>query len=138
MLGTVLKLSSPPLARTDVRREYDALCCHRSGFWTYDPEGPSRQTTYPGQVAARTECHGIMLARLESDIGKHYLPSIATLKRYASALGHRLAAIRSRERSRGTNHSLTDRIIAATTVHALNREQLRFTRELLPRSIVGG
>jgi transcriptional regulator with XRE-family HTH domain len=76
------------LARADVRREYDALA---EEFELLDEILKARSAAglTQAEVAARIGTTQSVVARLESDIGKHS-PSIATLKRYASALGYRL------------------------------------------------
>jgi transcriptional regulator with XRE-family HTH domain len=76
------------LARADVRREYDALA---EEFELLDEILKARAAAglTQAEVAARIGTTQSVVARLESDIGKHS-PSIATLKRYASALGYRL------------------------------------------------
>ena len=76
------------LARADVRREYDALA---EEFELLDEILKARAAAglTQAEVAARIGTTQSAVARLESAIGKHS-PSIATLKRYASALGYRL------------------------------------------------
>ena len=76
------------LARADVRREYDALA---EEFELLNEILKARAAAglTQAEVAARIGTTQSVVARLESDIGKHS-PSIATLKRYASALGYRL------------------------------------------------
>ena len=76
------------LARADVRREYDALA---EEFELLDEILKARAAAglTQAEVAARIGTTQSVVALLESDIGKHS-PSIATLKRYASALGYRL------------------------------------------------
>ena len=78
MRNTLKAFKGRALARADVRREYDALA---EEFELLDDILKARA------AAGLTQAE--VAARLESDIGKHS-PSIATLKRYASALGYRL------------------------------------------------
>ena len=88
MRNTLKAFKARALARADVRREYDALA---EEFELLDEILKARAETglTQAQVAARIGTSQSVVARLESDIGKHS-PSIATLKRYASALGYRL------------------------------------------------
>ena len=76
------------LARPDVKREYDRLA---EEFEFLDEILKARTTAGLTQadVAARIGTTQSAVARLESPVGKHS-PSIATLQRYASALGFRL------------------------------------------------
>ena len=76
------------LARADVRHENDALA---EDFELLNEILKARTAAglTQAEVAARIGTTQSAVARLESAIGKHS-PSIATLKRYASALGYRL------------------------------------------------
>jgi transcriptional regulator with XRE-family HTH domain len=76
------------LARADVRHEYDALA---EEFDLMDEILKARTAAglTQAEMAARIGTTQSAVARIESAIGKHS-PSIATLKRYASALGCRL------------------------------------------------
>ena len=76
------------LARPDVRREYDELA---EEFELLDEILKARAAAglTQAEVAARIGTTQSAVARLESAVGKH-APSIATLRRYASALGYRL------------------------------------------------
>ena len=76
------------LARADVRREYDALA---EEFELLDEILKARTAAglTQAELAARIGTSQSVVARLEADIGRHS-PSIATLKRYAAALGYRL------------------------------------------------
>ena len=88
MRNTLKAFKGRALARGDVRREYAALA---EDFELLDEILKARAAAglTQAQVAARIGTTQSVVARLESDIGKHS-PSIATLKRYASALGYRL------------------------------------------------
>ena len=88
MRNTLRAFKSQALARAEVRREYDALA---EEFELLDDILKARAAAglTQAEVAARIGTTQSVVARLESDIGKHS-PSIATLKRYASALGYRL------------------------------------------------
>jgi len=76
------------LARPDVRRVYDGLA---EEFELLDEILKARVAAglTQAEVAARIGTTQSAVARLESAIGKHS-PSIATLQRYASALGYKL------------------------------------------------
>jgi transcriptional regulator with XRE-family HTH domain len=76
------------LARPDVRRVYDGLA---QEFELLDEILRARAAAglTQAEVAARIGTTQSAVARLESAIGRHS-PSIATLERYASALGYRL------------------------------------------------
>ena len=76
------------LARPEVKREYKRLA---EEFEFLDEVLRARASAGLTQadVAARIGTTQSAVARLESSVGKHS-PSIATLQRYASALGYRL------------------------------------------------
>jgi transcriptional regulator with XRE-family HTH domain len=76
------------LKRKDVRREYDRL---EEEFTFLDDILRARAETglSQAQVATRIGTTQSAVARLESARGSHS-PSIATLQRYASALGYKL------------------------------------------------
>ena len=76
------------LARPEVKREYERLA---EEFEFLDEILKARASAGLSQadVAARIGTTQSAVARLESSVGKHS-PSIATLQRYASALGYRV------------------------------------------------
>ncbi|MBI3631140.1 MAG: helix-turn-helix transcriptional regulator [Candidatus Sungbacteria bacterium] len=76
------------LARPDVKREYDRIS---DEFEFLDEILKARTATGLTQsdVATRIGTTQSAVARLESAVGKHS-PSIATLQRYALALGYKL------------------------------------------------
>jgi transcriptional regulator with XRE-family HTH domain len=76
------------LARPEVKREYDRLAAEFE-FLDEILKARSAAGLTQADVAARIGTTQSAVARLESAIGKHS-PSIATLQRYASALGYRL------------------------------------------------
>ncbi len=88
MSKALKQLKSQALARPDVKREYDRL---GEEFAFLDEILKARAKTGLSQadVAARIGTTQSAIARLESPAGKHS-PSIATLQRYASAIGYRL------------------------------------------------
>jgi transcriptional regulator with XRE-family HTH domain len=110
MRNTLKAFKARALARADVRREYDALA---EEFELLDEILKARAEAglTQAQVAARIGTTQSVVARLESDIGKHS-PSIATLKRYASALGYRLQVRLVKDRGL-TNRSTRTRTKAA-------------------------
>src|SRR3990172_340910 len=88
MRNRLKEFKARALARPDVRREYDGLA---EEFELLDEILKARAAAglTQAEVAARIGTTQSAVARLESAIGEHS-PSIATLKRYASALGYRL------------------------------------------------
>ncbi len=88
MRNTLKDFKSRALARADVRRKYDAIA---EEFELLDEVLKARAAAglTQAEVAARIGTTQSAVARLESASGKPS-PSIATLKRYASALGCRL------------------------------------------------
>lgn len=76
------------LARPEVRREYEKL---KEEFELLDEILKARAEAglTQAELARRIGTTQSAVARMETAIGKHS-PSIATLKRYASALGYRL------------------------------------------------
>jgi len=88
MRKSLKQFKSRALARSDVRREYERIA---EEFEFLDEILKARAAAGLSQadVAARIGTTQSAVARLESVGGKHS-PSIATLQRYASALGYRL------------------------------------------------
>jgi transcriptional regulator with XRE-family HTH domain len=76
------------LARREVRREYDRLA-EEFEFLDEILKARAAAGLTQADVAARIGTTQSAVARLESPAGKHS-PSLATLQRYASALGYRL------------------------------------------------
>lgn len=93
------------LARPDVRRAYDGLA---EEFELLDEILKARAAAglTQAEVAARIGTTQSAVARLESDIGKHS-PSIATLRRYAAALGYKLQVRLVKEKGRTTRSTRT-------------------------------
>ena len=82
------QFKSRALARPDVKREYDRI----AGEFEFLDEilkARSAAGLTQADVATRIGTTQSAVARLESAVGKHS-PSIATLQRYASALGYKL------------------------------------------------
>lgn len=88
MRSSLKQFKARALARPEVRREYDALA---EEFELLDEILKARAEAgfTQAELAERIGTTQSAVARMESAIGKHS-PSIATLKRYASALGYRL------------------------------------------------
>ncbi len=76
------------LARPEVKREYDRLA-EEFEFLDEILKARAAAGLTQADVAARIGTTQSAVARLESPVGKHS-PSLATLQRYASALGYRL------------------------------------------------
>ena len=76
------------LARPEVKREYDQLA-EEFEFLDEILNARAAAGLTQADVAARIGTTQSAVARLESPVGKHS-PSLATLQRYASALGYRL------------------------------------------------
>src|ERR1051325_1930371 len=88
MRNTLKDFKRRALTRSEVRREYKAL---REEFDLLDEILKARTEAglTQAELAQRIGTTQSAVARMETAIGKHS-PSIATLKRYASALGYRL------------------------------------------------
>jgi len=76
------------LERPEIRREYDRLA-EEFSFLDQILEARAEAGLTQAEVAARLGTSQSAIARLESPSGRHS-PSIATLQKYASALGYRL------------------------------------------------
>jgi transcriptional regulator with XRE-family HTH domain len=88
MRNDLKQFKARALARPEVKREYDLLALEFE-FLDEILKARSAAGLTQADVAARIGTTQSAVARLESAIGKHS-PSIATLQRYASALGYRL------------------------------------------------
>ena len=88
MRNTLKDFKKRALARPEVRREYEKL---KEEFELLDEILKARAEAglTQAELAERIGTTQSAVARMETAIGKHS-PSIATLKRYASALGYRL------------------------------------------------
>lgn len=88
MRNTLKDFKRRALTRPGVRREYDNL---EEEFELLDEILKARAEAglTQAELAERIGTTQSAVARMETAIGKHS-PSIATLKRYASALGYRL------------------------------------------------
>ena len=88
MRNTLKDFKKRALARPEVRREYEKL---KEEFELLDEILKARAEAglTQAELAERIGTTQSAVARMETAIGKHS-PSIATLKRYACALGYRL------------------------------------------------
>ncbi len=88
MSKTLKEFKARALSRPDVKREYDRLA---EEFEFLDEVLKARTASglTQAEVAERIGTTQSAVARLESPSGKHS-PSIATLQRYASAMGYKL------------------------------------------------
>lgn len=98
MQSSLKQFKARALARPDVRREYDALS---EEFELLDEILKARAEAgfTQAELAERIGTTQSAVARMESSIGKHS-PSLATLKRYANALGYRLQVRLVKQRGR--------------------------------------
>ena len=85
------------LARPDVKREYDRLAGELE-FLDEILKARAAAGLTQAEVAARIGTTQSAVARLESSVSAHS-PSIATLQRYASALGYKLQVRLVKEQS---------------------------------------
>lgn len=97
MRNSLKDFKARALARPGVRREYEKL---KEEFDLLDEILKARAEAglTQAELAERIGTTQSAVARMETAIGKHS-PSIATLKRYASALGYRLQLRLVKERS---------------------------------------
>ena len=93
--SSLKSLKTRALARRDLREAYDALA-EEFSFLGEILKARTEAGLTQAEVAARTGTTQSAIARLESGAAKHS-PSIATLQRYAGALGHRVE-VRSAKR----------------------------------------
>jgi transcriptional regulator with XRE-family HTH domain len=88
MRNSLKQFRSRALARPDVKREYDRIA-EEFTFLSEILKARVAAGLTQADVAARIGTTQSAVARLESAGGRHS-PSIATLQRYASALGYKL------------------------------------------------
>jgi len=88
MRKTLRTFKARALARPDVKREYDRLA-EEFEFLDEILRARAAAGLTQAEVAARIGTTQSAVARLESAVGGHS-PSIATLQRYAAALGYKL------------------------------------------------
>ena len=88
MPSSLRSFKTRALARRGVREAYDALA-EEFSFLDEILKARTAAGLTQSEVAARTGTTQSAIARLESEAAKHS-PSIATLQRYAFALGYRL------------------------------------------------
>ena len=103
MASNLKQFKKRALARTDVKKAYDELAEEFAFFdevWKARAESGLTQA----EVAARVGTTQSAIARLESAEPKHS-PSIATLKKYAKALGYKVEVRFVRDERRLTTRS---------------------------------
>ena len=88
MRRTLKQFKARALARPDIRREYDRLT-DEFAFLDEILKARAEAGLSQAEVATRIGTTQSAIARLEST-GSAHSPSIATLQRYASALGYKL------------------------------------------------
>ena len=88
MRKSLKQFKSRALARPDVKREYDRIA-EEFEFLDEILKARAAAGLTQADVATRIGTTQSAVARLESAVGKHS-PSIATLQRYALALGYKL------------------------------------------------
>lgn len=86
MPSTLKQFKARALSRTGVRKAYEALADEFS-FLDEVLKARASAGLTQAELAERVGTTQSAIARLESGVGK---PSVATLQRYASALGYRL------------------------------------------------
>ena len=88
MSSSLKSFKTRALARPDVREAYNALA-EEFSFLNEVLKARAEAGLTQAEVAARTGTTQSAIARLESGTARHS-PSIATLQRYAGALGYRV------------------------------------------------
>ena len=88
MTSTFKQFKARALARPDVKKAYDELA-EEFAFLDQVLKARAEAGLTQAEVAARVGTTQSAIARLESTESKHS-PSIATLQRYADALGYKL------------------------------------------------
>jgi transcriptional regulator with XRE-family HTH domain len=97
MRTSLREFKARALARPDVKREYDRLAGELE-FLDEILKARAAAGLTQAEVAARIGTTQSAVARLESSVSGHS-PSIATLQRYASALGYKLQVRLVKEQS---------------------------------------
>ena len=105
MKNTLKAFKARALTRPDVRREYDRLA-EEFAFLDDILKARTEAGLSQTEVAARIGTTQSAVARLESSGGRHS-PSIATLQRYASALGYKLQVRLVKEQRRTVRSTRT-------------------------------
>ena len=107
MVSSLRRFKAQALARADVRKAYDALD-EEFGFLDEVLRARAAAGLTQAEVAARVGTTQSAIARLESGAQKHS-PSIATLQKYAKALGYRLEVKFVKERGPASGSTRTRR-----------------------------
>jgi transcriptional regulator with XRE-family HTH domain len=103
MVSNLKQLKTRALARTDVKRAYDELA-EEFAFLDEVLKARTDSGFTQAEVAARVGTTQSAIARLESAESKHS-PSIATLQKYAKALGYKVEVRLVKEERRLTTRS---------------------------------
>ena len=103
MAGNLKQFKARALARTDVKKAYDDLA-EEFAFLDEVLKARTESGLTQAEVAARVGTTQSAIARLESAESKHS-PSIATLQKYAKALGYRVEVRLVKEGRRLTTRS---------------------------------
>lgn len=113
MRKTLKQFKTRALARPEVKREYDRLA-EEFEFLDEILKARTAAGLTQADVAARIGTTQSAVARLESPVGKHS-PSIATLQRYASALGFRLKVqlVKEQGRTQRSTRTRTNKLVRA-------------------------
>ena len=103
MVSNLKQFKTRALARTDVKRAYDELA-EEFAFLDEVLKARTESGLTQAEVAARLGTTQSAIARLESAEPRHS-PSIATLQKYAKALGYRVEVRLVKEERRLTRFS---------------------------------
>ena len=103
MASNLKQFKARALARTDVKKAYDELA-EEFAFLDEVLKARSESGLTQAEVAARVGTTQSAIARLESAESKHS-PSIATLQKYAKALGYKVEVRLVKEERRLTTRS---------------------------------
>ena len=103
MAGKLNQFKARAFARPGVKRAYEGLA-EEFAFLDEVLKARARSGLSQAEVAARVGTTQSAIARLESAATKHS-PSIATLRRYANALGYKLEIRLVKKNKRSTTRS---------------------------------
>jgi transcriptional regulator with XRE-family HTH domain len=103
MASSLKQFKTRALARTDVKKAYDELA-EEFAFFDEVLKARAESGLTQAEVAARVGTTQSAIARLESAEPKHS-PSIATLQKYAKALGYKVEVRLIKDERRLTAHS---------------------------------
>jgi len=103
MASDLREFKTRALARTDVKKAYDELA-EEFAFFDEVLKARAESGLTQAEVAARVGTTQSAIARLESAAPKHS-PSIATLQKYAKALGYKVEVRLVKDEQRLTTRS---------------------------------